>query len=131
MHAQWNDRESLVHPASAADYMREEQLRTLQLQRLRAITKHAYDHQKLFRERMDERGVKPEDIQTLEDIRKLPFTQKTDLRDTYPYGLFAVPMNDVVRLHASSGTTGKPIYPGRHRGLERGHGTHLCLRRAT
>ena len=109
MHAQWNDRESLVHPASAVDYMREEQLRTLQLQRLRAMTKHAYDNQKLFRERMDGLGVKPEDIQTLEDIQKLPFTQKTDLRDTYPYGLFAVPMNEVVRLHASSGTTGKPI----------------------
>jgi phenylacetate-CoA ligase len=109
MHAQWNDRESLVHPASAPDYMREEQLRTLQLQRLRAITKHAYENQALFRERMDERGITPDDIQTLEDIRKLPFTQKTDLRDTYPYGLFAVPMNEVVRLHASSGTTGKPI----------------------
>ena len=109
MHAQWNDRESLIHPASAPDYLREEQLRALQLQRLRAITRHAYDHQRLFRERMDERGVAPEDIQTLEDVRKLPFTQKTDLRDTYPYGLFAVPMNEVVRLHASSGTTGKPI----------------------
>jgi len=109
MHAQWNDRESLVHPASAPDYMREEQLRTLQLQRLRAITQHAYENQKLFRERMDERGVRPEDIQVLEDIRKLPFTQKTDLRDTYPYGLFAVPMSEIVRLHASSGTTGKPI----------------------
>lgn len=109
MHAQWNDRESLVHPSSAPDYMREEQLRSLQLQRLRAITKHAYDNQKLFRERMDASGIKPEDIQTQEDIRKLPFTRKTDLRDTYPYGLFAVPMNEVVRLHASSGTTGKPI----------------------
>ncbi|WP_372805724.1 phenylacetate--CoA ligase family protein [Pontiella sp.] len=109
MHAQWNDRESLVHPASAPDYMREEQLHALQLQRLRAITRHAYENQALFRERMDARGVKPEDVRTLDDIRKLPFTQKTDLRDTYPYGLFAVPMNEVVRLHASSGTTGKPI----------------------
>ena len=109
MHAQWNDRESLVHPSSAPDYMREEQLRALQLQRLRAITRHAYDNQQLFRERMDATGVKPEDVRTLADIRKLPFTQKTDLRDTYPYGLFAVPMNEVVRLHASSGTTGKPI----------------------
>lgn len=109
MHAQWNDRESLVHPASAVDYMREEQLRTLQLQRLRAITRHAYENQQLFRERMDARGVAPVDIQTIEDIRKLPFTQKTDLRDNYPYGLFAVPMNEIVRLHASSGTTGKQI----------------------
>ncbi|NLX24599.1 MAG: phenylacetate--CoA ligase [Lentisphaerae bacterium] len=109
MHAQWNDRESLVHPASAPDYIREEQLRALQLQRLRAITEHAYAHQELFRQRMDERGIAPADIRTLEDIQKLPFTQKTDLRDTYPYGLFAVPMSEVVRLHASSGTTGKPI----------------------
>jgi phenylacetate-CoA ligase len=109
MHAQWNDKESLVHPASAPDYMHAEQLRSLQLQRLRAITKHAYANQALFRERLDARGVSPDDIKSLDDIRKLPFTQKTDLRDTYPYGLFAVPMNEVVRLHASSGTTGKPI----------------------
>ncbi|QBG47057.1 phenylacetate--CoA ligase family protein [Verrucomicrobia bacterium S94] len=109
MHTQWNDRESLIHPASAPDYLREEQLRKLQLQRLRAITRHAYDHQALFRERMEAAGVTPDDVQTLEDIRKLPFTEKSDLRDTYPYGLFAVPMNEVVRLHASSGTTGKPI----------------------
>ncbi|MBN2684327.1 MAG: phenylacetate--CoA ligase [Pontiellaceae bacterium] len=109
MHAQWNDRESLVHPASAPDYIREEQLRALQLQRLRAITEHAYTNQELFRQRMDERGITPADIKSLDDIRILPFTQKTDLRDTYPYGLFSVPMNEVVRLHASSGTTGKPI----------------------
>ena len=109
MHAQWNDQESLMHPSSAPDYMREEQLRNLQLQRLRAITKHAYDHQELFRERMDAAGVTPDAVTSLDDIRKLPFMQKTDLRDTYPYGLFAVPMNEVVRLHASSGTTGKPI----------------------
>ncbi len=112
MHAQWNDRESLIHPSSYADYMREEQLRALQLQRLRAITKHAYENQKLFRERMDAKGLKPEDIQTLQDVNLLPFTQKTDLRDTYPYGLFCVPMSEIVRLHASSGTTGKPIVVG-------------------
>ena len=58
---------------------------------------------------MDERGLTPENIRSLEDIRKLPFTMKSDLRDTYPFGLFASPMKDVVRLHASSGTTGKPI----------------------
>ena len=58
---------------------------------------------------MKERGIAPEDIRSLEDIAKLPFTVKTDLRDTYPFGLFAAPMKDVVRLHASSGTTGKPI----------------------
>lgn len=109
MNTLWNDRENLFHPASTADYMAGDQLRTLQLQRLRAVARHAYDHQTLFRERMDQKGVRPEDIRTLEDINQLPFTQKTDLRDTYPYGLFCVPMNEVVRLHASSGTTGKPI----------------------
>ncbi len=105
----WNDQENLIHPASSMDYMREEQLRTLQLQRLRAVTQHAYDHQTLFRERMDAKSLKPQDIKTLKDVNLLPFTQKTDLRDTYPYGMFCVPMNEVVRLHASSGTTGKPI----------------------
>ena len=109
MHAQWNDIESRIHPASTPDYLCEEKLHLLQLQRLRAIVKHAYENQPLFRERMDKTGVKPEDIKMLEDVRKLPFTQKTDLRDTYPYGLFSVPMSEVVRLHASSGTTGKPI----------------------
>ena len=61
---------------------------------------------------MDEKGLKPEDIKTLKDVAKLPFTMKKDLRDTYPYGLFAVDMSEVVRLHASSGTTGKPIVVG-------------------
>ena len=65
-----------------------------------------------LRERMDKLGVKPSDIKSIDDIAKLPFTQKTDLRDTYPYGMFAVPASEVVRLHASSGTTGKPIVVG-------------------
>ena len=69
----------------------------------------SYENVPLFRARMKERGLTPEDILSLEDIAKLPFTVKTDLRDTYPFGLFATPMKDVVRLHASSGTTGKPI----------------------
>lgn len=109
MYDLWNDHENLIHPASSADYMGEDQLRTLQLQRLRAVTEHAYKNQTLFRKRMDEKGIEPGDIKTLKDINRLPFTQKTDLRDTYPYGLFCVPMNEIVRLHASSGTTGKPI----------------------
>ena len=85
------------------------ELRDLQLQRLQAVVTRAWQHVKLFRDRMDERGLAPEDICSLDDIAKLPFTQKSDLRDTYPFGLFASPMKDVVRLHASSGTTGKPI----------------------
>jgi phenylacetate-CoA ligase len=97
------------HPASVPDYTPVEELRELQLQRLQAVVTRAWQHVKLFRERMDERGLEPQDIRSLEDMTKLPFTVKSDLRDTYPFGLFASPMKDIVRLHASSGTTGKPI----------------------
>ena len=93
----------------ALDFVKVDYLRALQLERLRKIVRHAYDHVEFFRKRMEERGVRPEDIRSLDDIRKLPFSKKVDLRDTYPFGLCAVPMSEVVRLHASSGTTGKPI----------------------
>ena len=104
-----HDQAPAFHPASAPDYLPLPQLRDLQLQRLRAIAARAYDRVDLFRKRMDERGVKPGDLKSLDDVSRLPFTVKTDLRDTYPFGLFASPMREVVRLHASSGTTGKPI----------------------
>jgi phenylacetate-CoA ligase len=91
------------------DYTPLEELRALQLLRLQTVVTRAWQHVQLFRERMNERGLKPEDIRSLGDIALLPFTVKSDLRDTYPFGLFASPMKDVVRLHASSGTTGKPI----------------------
>ena len=94
---------------SANDYISPEFLRELQLARLQTMVKHSYDNVELFRNRMDELKVKPEDIKTLKDINLLPFCKKTDLRDTYPFGLCAVPMSEIVRLHASSGTTGKPI----------------------
>ncbi len=97
------------HPISAPDFLPAGQLRNLQLQRLKGIVQRAYDQVRLFRSRMDERGLTPAAIETLEDLPQLPFTVKTDLRDTYPFGLFASPMKDIVRLHASSGTTGKPI----------------------
>jgi phenylacetate-CoA ligase len=97
------------HPASVPDYTPVAQLRALQLQRLQAVVTRAWQQVKLFRSRMDEIGLTPNEIRSLEDIAKLPFTQKSDLRDNYPFGLFASPMKDVVRLHASSGTTGKPI----------------------
>src|SRR5450756_2494942 len=97
------------HPASAQDYVPAPLLRALQLERLQGIVRRAYDKVELFRTRLQGRGLKPEDVRTLEDISRLPFTVKTDLRDTYPFGLFASPMQEVVRLHASSGTTGKPI----------------------
>ncbi len=108
----WNDLEGTFFPESALDYMPEARLREVQLQRLRAVTALSYANVPLFRERMDAKGVKPADIRTLADVRLLPFSVKGDLRDTYPYGLFAVPMSEVVRLHASSGTTGKPIVVG-------------------
>jgi phenylacetate-CoA ligase len=99
----------IYHPVSAPDFLPLPQLRELQLHRLQAIVQRAYDNVGLFRKRLDQSGVKPQDLQRLEDIVHLPFTEKADLRDTYPFGLFASPMKDIVRLHASSGTTGKPI----------------------
>jgi phenylacetate-CoA ligase len=97
------------HPVSTPDFLPLQQLQSLQLQRLQGMVQRAYDHVALFRERMKERGLTPADVQSIEDITKLPFTTKADLRDTYPYGLFASPLRDIVRLHASTGTTGKPI----------------------
>ena len=111
-HENWNDTQSHFHPASAPDYLPLPRLRELQLQRLQAIVTLAYDRVPLVRQRMDARGVTPADIRALDDLRKLPFMEKSDLRDTYPYGLFAVDMREVVRLQASSGTTGKPIVVG-------------------
>ena len=91
------------------DYMPRPELERLQLKRLRSVVQRAWERVPLFRARMNEREVTPEDIRSLVDSAKLPFTVKTDLRDTYPFGLFASSMREVVRLHASSGTTGKPI----------------------
>ena len=105
----WNDEFGQFHPASAPDYLPLAQLQEVQLQRLKSVVKRAYENVLLFRQRLDERNLKPEDIQSLKDIQRLPFTIKNDLRDTYPFGLFASPMQEIVRLHASSGTTGKPI----------------------
>jgi phenylacetate-CoA ligase len=105
----WNDLPGGFNPVSAPDYLPKTQLQDLQLRRLKAVVTRAYDHVELFRSRMKERGVTPADVRSLDDIVKLPFTVKTDLRDTYPFGLFASPMQEIVRLHASSGTTGKPI----------------------
>jgi phenylacetate-CoA ligase len=97
------------HTASTPDYVPRPLLRELQSQRLRQVARRAYDHVALYRQRMNERAVRPDDIGGIDDIARLPFTVKNDLRDSYPFGLFASPVRDVVRLHASSGTTGKPI----------------------
>ena len=112
----WNDANSPLHPASAPDFLPDAQRRALQLHRLQRVVKRAYDNVELFRSRMDQKGVKPADIRELKDSALLPFTVKTDLRDTYPFGLFASKLPDVVRLHASSGTTGKPIVVAYTRG---------------
>jgi phenylacetate-CoA ligase len=98
-----------MHPASAVDFLPLAQLRDVQFTRLKFIVQRAYDHVALFRKRMEERRLKPADLHMMDDIVKLPFTVKTDLRDTYPYGLAASPLQEIVRFHASSGTTGKPI----------------------
>ncbi len=87
-------------------------LRELQLRRLKETVYKVYAFVPSYREKMDNAGVKPDDIRTLEDIKYLPFTTKQDLRDNYPFGLFAVPMSEVVRIHSSSGTTGKPTVVG-------------------
>ena len=105
----WNDPPGGFHPISASDYLPRPQLAAIQLQRLQSVVKRAYERVPLFRSRLEERGLKPASIGSLADIARLPFTVKTDLRDTYPFGLFASPMEEIVRLHASSGTTGKPI----------------------
>ena len=101
-----------MHKISAVDFMPADELRALQLVRLQALARLCHEKVPLVRKRMDERGVRPEHIKTLKDIALLPFMMKTDLRDEYPFGLFASPMTDIVRFHCSSGTTGKPIVIG-------------------
>lgn len=97
---------------SKIECMSRDEMRILQGEKLRKIVAHAYQNSPFYKSRFDEHGVKPEDIQTIDDIVKLPFTTKQDLRDNYPFNMMAVPMSDIVRLHASSGTTGKPIVVG-------------------
>ena len=89
-----------------------EALEALQLKRLQQVAGRVYHTVGFYKRAFDEAGVTPDDIRTLDDVRRLPFTTKQDLRDNYPFGLFAVPMSNIVRLHASSGTTGKPTVVG-------------------
>lgn len=96
----------------AIETMPREEMQKLQNIRLKRTVEHAYHNTPFYRKRMQELGLTPDDIQTIDDIKKLPFTVKQDLRDNYPFGLMAVPMSQIVRLHASSGTTGKPIVVG-------------------
>ena len=92
--------------------MPRDQLREHQGKMLKWQVERMYENVALFRKRMDEKGLTPADINGVEDLKKLPFSYKKDLRDYYPYGLFAVPMKDIRRVHASSGTTGKQIVVG-------------------
>jgi phenylacetate-CoA ligase len=91
-------------------------LAELQLRRLQTTVAWVYERVPYYREQLDERGVRPRDVRHLDDVRRLPFTDKSALRDTYPFGMFAVELDDVVRIHSSSGTTGKPIVVGYTRG---------------
>ena len=86
-----------------------EQIRALQEEKLKKQVKHVYEHVPYYRDLMDKKGVKPEDIKCLDDIRKLPFISKADLRETYPYGMLAVPLSECVRIQSTSGTTGKRV----------------------
>ncbi|MDD2241025.1 MAG: phenylacetate--CoA ligase [Kiritimatiellae bacterium] len=95
-----------------AETMPTGELRKLQGQRLRAVVERAYDHVPFYRAKMQAQGVTPDDIRSIEDLPRLPFITKTDFRDQYPFGMFGVPQKEIVRIHASSGTTGKPTVSG-------------------
>ena len=92
--------------------MPREALESIQLKRLQAVISHVYAAVPFYRKKLDEAGILPGDIKTLKDLQRIPFTTKQDLRDNYPFGMFAVPMANVVRIHASSGTTGQPTVVG-------------------
>ncbi|NBT30944.1 MAG: phenylacetate--CoA ligase, partial [Rhodobacteraceae bacterium] len=89
-----------------------DEIAALQLERMKWSLRHAYDNSPFYKARFDQAGVHPDDLRTLADLAKFPFTTKSDLRDTYPFGMFAVPQDKIARLHASSGTTGKPTVVG-------------------
>ena len=98
-----------LHPIETASL---DELRALQLQRMQSTLRHAYQNSPVYRAKFEACGVHPDDLKSLEDLAKFPFTTKQDLRDNYPFGMFAVPREQVVRIHASSGTTGKPTVVG-------------------
>ena len=97
---------------SKEETLSREEIESLQLARLKETVNRVYEKVEPYRKKMQEKGVVPSDIKTLEDLAKLPFVTKQDMRDTYPFGLFAVPKNKLIRIHASSGTTGKPTVVG-------------------
>lgn len=89
-----------------------DELRALQLSRLKTTVNHAYKNSPVYKKKFDDHGVHPDDLQSLEDLSRFPLTSKADLRDNYPFGMFCTPMEQIVRVHASSGTTGKPTVVG-------------------
>ncbi|MFQ3574730.1 MAG: AMP-binding protein, partial [Thermodesulfovibrionales bacterium] len=95
-----------------AECMPEQQRQQIQVERLKAIVAYAYENVPFYKKRFKEKGVKPQDINSLSDIKKLPFTEKADLREGYPFGMFAVPRKEIIEIHTSSGTTGKPVVTG-------------------
>jgi phenylacetate-CoA ligase len=99
-------------PLESIEKASTDELRTLQLKRLKATLHHAYANSSVYKTKFDAAGIHPDDCHDLSDLAKFPFTAKSDLRDNYPYGMFAVPQHQVVRIHASSGTTGKPTVVG-------------------
>ncbi|UAA37432.1 phenylacetate--CoA ligase [Paraneptunicella aestuarii] len=101
--------ESGLHAIESASI---DELRSLQLERLKKTLNHVYENSPVYKAKFDQHGVHPDDLKTLEDLSKFPMTTKADLRDNYPFGMFCVPMEKVVRIHASSGTTGKPTVVG-------------------
>ena len=111
----------------SSECMNREEMRELQSKRLRTTVERVYHNSTFYRAKMQELGVTPMDIESIDDLVKLPFTVKTDLRDNYPFGLFSSPMSEIVRLHASSGTTGKPIVVGYSKG-DLNTWTDLCAR---
>ena len=104
---------AMLEPVETAS---RDEIAALQLKRLKATLKHAYDKVPAYRAKFDAAGVRPGDLRRLEDLGKFPFTGKADLRDNYPFGLFAVPREEIARIHASSGTTGKPTVVGYTKG---------------
>ncbi len=96
----------------ALEKMEVSQIKDVQLERLKKTVKHVYENIPHYKKSLDSIGFKPEDLKSLDDLKKLPFTYKTDLRDNYPFDLFGVAMKDIARVHVSSGTTGKPIVVG-------------------
>ena len=101
---------------STYECMSRDKMTEVQTKRLIDTVKKVYNNVPFYRSKMQKAGIEPGDIKSLDDLKKLPFTKKQDLRDTYPYGMFAVPMSEIVRIHASSGTTGKQTVVGYTRG---------------